>query len=44
MRAEVNHAFITGSDGHGMTDLNSLVDRPYWFVLQNGVDINTWGR
>ncbi|PTQ77651.1 putative secreted protein with PEP-CTERM sorting signal [Nitrosospira multiformis] len=38
------HAFITGSNGVGMTDLNSLVELPAGVVLTDAVDINNAGQ
>ena len=38
------HAFITGPNGVGMTDLNSLVDLPERLVLTQAVDINNAGQ
>lgn len=35
-----SHAFITGPDGLGMTDLNSLVSLPEGVILMEAVDIN----
>jgi probable HAF family extracellular repeat protein len=37
---EGRHAFITGPNGDGMTDLNSLVNVPDGVVLINAIDIN----
>jgi probable HAF family extracellular repeat protein len=39
-----SHAFITGPNGAGMTDLNSLVDLPAGVVLKEAVDINNAGQ
>ncbi|HKX53165.1 MAG TPA: HAF repeat-containing protein, partial [Nitrosospira sp.] len=36
-------AFITGPDGEGMADLNSLVDLPQGVVLIHSRDINNSG-
>ena len=38
------HAFITGPNGVGMTDLNSLVDLPKGVTLTHAVDINNVGQ
>jgi hypothetical protein len=39
-----NHAFIiTGPDGYGMTDLNSLIDLPQGVALTHAVDVNKAG-
>jgi probable HAF family extracellular repeat protein len=38
------HAFITGINGEGMTDLNSLVDLPEGLVLTYASDINDRGQ
>jgi probable HAF family extracellular repeat protein len=38
------HAFITGPDGMGMTDLNSLVDLPNGVILTEGNGINNSGQ
>jgi probable HAF family extracellular repeat protein len=38
------HAFITGPDGMGMMDLNSLVDLPQGTVLIQAMDINNRGQ
>ena len=37
-------AFITGPDGMGMMDLNSLVDLPEGWVLTDAFDINNNGQ
>ena len=37
-------AFITGPDGEGMADLNSLVDLPQGVVLIHSRDINNSGQ
>jgi probable HAF family extracellular repeat protein len=37
-------AFITGPNGGGMTDLNSLVDLPAGIVLHAALDINNMGQ
>jgi probable HAF family extracellular repeat protein len=42
--AEGGHAFITGSHGSGMTDLNSLVDLPQGLVLTDAMAINNSGQ
>ena len=39
-----NHAFITGPDGEGMMDLNSLVDLPQGVILSQAIDINNRGQ
>jgi probable HAF family extracellular repeat protein len=39
-----DHAFITGPNGEGMTDLNSLIDLPDGIVLTNAVGINNEGQ
>ena len=41
--AGINHAFITGLNGNGMIDLNSLVDLPQGVVLTEAMDINNVG-
>jgi probable HAF family extracellular repeat protein len=38
------HAFITGPNGVGMTDLNSLVDLPDGVILTSAEDINNAGQ
>jgi probable HAF family extracellular repeat protein len=38
------HAFITGPDGAGMTDLNSLVDVPGGVILTEATGINNTGQ
>ena len=38
------HAFITGPNGAGMTDLNSLVHLPYGVVLTDAYGINNAGQ
>jgi hypothetical protein len=38
------HAFITGPDGEGMMDLNSLVDLPDGVILIEAADINNNGQ
>jgi probable HAF family extracellular repeat protein len=38
------HAFITGPNGVGMTDLNSLVDLPEGVILTSAGDINNNGQ
>ena len=38
------HAFITGPDGAGMTDLNSLVDLPAELILYTASGINNNGQ
>ena len=39
-----SHAFITGANGTGMMDLNSLVDLPSGVILTAAIDINNNGR
>jgi probable HAF family extracellular repeat protein len=41
---DIPHAFITGPDGVGMTDLNSLVDLPEGVILTGARDINDAGQ
>ena len=38
------HAFITGPDGAGMMDLNSLVDVPAGVILISATGINNSGQ
>ena len=38
------HAFITGPDGMGMMDLNSLVDVPSEMILSEATGINDSGQ
>jgi probable HAF family extracellular repeat protein len=38
------HAFITGPNGVGMRDLNSLVDLPAGIVLKAALGINNMGQ
>ena len=38
------HAFITGPDGAGMADLNSLLDLPHGVILTEATDINNAGQ
>ena len=38
------HAFVTGPDGMGMTDLNSLIDLPEGVTLTSAIDINNAGQ
>lgn len=38
------HAFITGPNGAGLTDLNSLVDLPDGVILADATDINNTGQ
>jgi hypothetical protein len=38
------HAFITGLNGEGMTDLNSLVELPVGIVLTSALNINNAGQ
>lgn len=40
----VDHAFITGPNGVGMTDLNSLMSLPAGVVLNNATAINNHGQ
>jgi probable HAF family extracellular repeat protein len=42
--AEVRHAFITGPDGAGMADLNSLIDPSEGIVLSYANGINNAGQ
>ena len=42
--AEGVSAFITGSDGEGMMDLNSLVDLPQEVTLVDAIGINNNGQ
>ena len=45
LTADANfHAFITGPDGEGMMDLNSLVDLPQGMILVRAMDINNSGQ
>jgi PEP-CTERM motif len=37
-------SFITGPDGEGMTDLNSLVELPDGVILEYAKDINDMGQ
>jgi probable HAF family extracellular repeat protein len=39
-----HHAFVTGLNGEGMTDLNSLVDLPEGVILTKALDINNNGQ
>ena len=39
-----HHAFITGPNGAGMMDLNSLVDVPGGLVLSEAIGINNSGQ
>ncbi len=39
-----HHAFITGPDGAGMMDLNSLVDLPGGVILTEATGINNAGQ
>jgi probable HAF family extracellular repeat protein len=41
---DVHRAFITGPNGEGMTDLNSLVDLPAGVFLTEAVAINNMGQ
>lgn len=43
-RAGAMHAFFTGPNGVGMTDLNSLVDTPHGFFLIPAPGINSVGQ
>ena len=38
------HAFITGPNGVGMTDLNSLVHLPHGALMDNALAINNMGQ
>jgi hypothetical protein len=38
------HAFITGPDGVGMMDVNSLVNVPNGVVLRNAIAVNDAGQ
>ena len=38
------HAFITGPNGAGMMDLNSLVDMPGGVILEQATGINNAGQ
>ena len=38
------HAFITGPNGVGMTDLNSLAPLPPGWVIRNAIGINNAGQ
>jgi probable HAF family extracellular repeat protein len=38
------HGFITGPDGVGMTDLNSLASLPIGYVIGNAIGINNAGQ
>ena len=38
------HAFITGPDGAGMMDLNSVVDLPAGVILSDATGINNSGQ
>jgi probable HAF family extracellular repeat protein len=40
----IDHAFVTGPDGHVMTDLNSLVNLPDGVVLIEARNINNVGH
>ncbi len=42
--AGARHAFITGPNGVGMTDLNSLLESPAGIVLTEAADINNVGQ
>jgi probable HAF family extracellular repeat protein len=42
--AGIRHAFITGPNGVGMTDLNSLVTLPAGVVLTNATGTNNHGE
>jgi hypothetical protein len=39
-----DHAFITGPEGAGIMDLNSLIDLPSGLVLGQAIDINNAGQ
>ncbi|WP_091137433.1 PEP-CTERM sorting domain-containing protein [Nitrosospira sp. Nsp14] len=38
------HAFVTGPEGKGTTDLNSLLELPSGMILREAVDINNAGQ
>jgi hypothetical protein len=38
------HAFITGPDGAGITDLGSVEDLPAYFGFASAIDINNHGQ
>ena len=40
----IGHAFVTGPNGTGMMDLNSLVDLPGGVVLSSAAGINNMGQ
>lgn len=40
----IRHAFITGPNGVGMTDLNSYVNLPDGLYLSNAIDVNNRGQ
>ena len=44
MGADSPHAFITGPDGAGMMDLNSVVNLPRGVILTEATDINNVGQ
>ena len=44
MGADFPHAFITGPDGEGMMDLNSVVNLPRGVILTEATDINNVGQ
>ena len=44
MGADSPHAFITGPDGKGMVDLNSVVNLPQGVILTEARDINNVGQ
>ena len=44
MAGGAQHAFITGPDGAGMMDLNSLVDVPAGVILEQAFGINNSGQ
>ena len=44
LKRRLYHAFITGPDGAGMMDLNSLVDLPGGPILQFAIGINNSGQ
>jgi probable HAF family extracellular repeat protein len=42
--ASIFHAFVTGPDGRGMMDLNSLVDPPQGLIFYEATAINNAGQ
>lgn len=44
MGSSNGRAFITGPNGEGMMDLNSLVDLPQGVILTKAMDINNNGQ